>query len=106
MSTIGEKVKALLFKPKKPVQRPKYDPMICMLDGCGERKGHPHDLTCQRHWNLVDASLKRKLWKAEKIRSHTDKERAVMAAAQAILDFLEAEVLRGAADRKSLIIKP
>lgn len=104
MSTIGQKVKEYILG-KKPPQRPKYDPMICTLDGCGEKKNHPHDLTCQRHWNLVPANLKRVLWKAEKIRSPQTKEREVLAAAQAILDYLEAEVIRGA-DPQSNLVKP
>jgi hypothetical protein len=94
-SSIGAKVTAL-FQKKKPVGPPRgYDPAICTLQACEQKKDNNGELLCRAHWKLVPSDMKRALWKAGKSKNLVKRERDVMAAAQAILDWLEAELLRG-----------
>lgn len=93
-SIIGETVKKLFGKKDaEPPKKKGFDKMKCTAARCENKKEWPQDLCCKRCWNAVPANLKRLLWKAEKIRSFDEKEKAVMEAAQNILDYVEANVL-------------
>ena len=66
--------------------------MECTLKDCERKKANHVDLLCQAHWKMVPRVLRRAFWDASKIRSQFEKAVAIMAAAEAIIDWLEENV--------------
>ncbi len=60
----------------------------CVVSRCKNEKGALHHAFCDAHWARLPAPLKRRLWRAENERISKLKERHVLKAASACLDWL------------------